>query len=169
MSTRVVTRVVAAAAVMSFLAGAARAQEDPYLEAIRAEVAVQKTEIMQQAMMLTDEQADLFWPIYNQYMAAFDEVGRMRQELGMRYYENQESMTPELANELIEGVFQFEARRDELLKTYYQQVAETVDAVVAARFVQVERHLQMLIDVQIANEMPLIGIVLEPEEKTPNQ
>jgi hypothetical protein len=140
------------------VAGAARAQGNPYLEALRSEVAAQKTEIMQQAMMLTDEQADVFWPIYNDFMAEQREIGELRMAMAQRYFDNQMSMTPEIADEIIKGFFAYEAKKAELLHTYYGKVSAALDAVVAARFIQSERHIRMLIDIQIANEVPLIGI-----------
>jgi hypothetical protein len=127
MSSNTLARCVATVGALLVVAGAARAQGDPYLEALRSEVVAQKTEIMQQAMMLTDEQADVFWPIYNNFMAEQHEVGELRMAMAQRYYDNQMSMA-------------------------------ALDAVVAARFVQAERHISMLIDIQIANEVPLIGI-----------
>jgi hypothetical protein len=158
MSSNTLARCVATVGALLVVAGAARAQGDPYLEALRSEVVAQKTEIMQQAMMLTDEQADVFWPIYNNFMAEQHEVGELRMAMAQRYYDNQMSMTPEIADEIIKGFFEYEAKRAELLHTYYGKVSAALDAVVAARFVQAERHISMLIDIQIANEVPLIGI-----------
>jgi hypothetical protein len=158
MNGKTLTRGIATAFALLIVAGAARAQGNPYLEALRSEVAAQKTEIMQQAMMLTDEQADVFWPIYNDFMAEHREIGELRMAMAQRYFDNQMSMTPQIADEIIKGFFAFEAKRAELLHTYFGKVSAALDAVVAARFIQSERHIQMLIDVQIANEVPLIGI-----------
>ncbi len=158
MSMNTLSRGVTAALALLVVAGAARAQGNPYLEALRSEVAAQKTEIMQQAMMLSDEQADVFWPIYNEFVAEQREVGELRMEMAQRYFDNQMSMTPEVADQIIKGFFQYEAKRAELLHTYFGKVSAALDAVVAARFIQAERHISMLIDIQIANEVPLIGI-----------
>ena len=158
MSKNTLIRGVTAALALLAVAGAARAQGNPYLEALRSEVAAQKTEIMQQAMMLTDEQADVFWPIYNEFVAEQREVGELRMEMAQRYFDNQMSLTPEIADEIIRGFFAYEAKKAELLHTYFGKVSAALDAVVAARFIQSERHIQMLIDIQIANEVPLIGI-----------
>jgi hypothetical protein len=158
MSSKTLIRGVTAALSLSVVGGAALAQENPYLEALRAEVAAQKTEIMQQAMMLTEEQAEVFWPLYNEFVAEQREVGELRMQMAQLYYDNQMSLTPEIADEIISGFFAYEAKKAELLHTYYGKVSAALDAVVAARFIQAERHVQMLIDIQIANEVPLIGI-----------
>ena len=158
MSTNTLVRSATAGIALLVAAGAARAQANPYLETLRTEVAAQKTEIMQQAMMLTEEQANVFWPIYNDFVAEQREVGELRLQMAQLYFDNQMSLTPEIADRIIKGFFEYEAKRAELLHTYYGKVSAALDAVVAARFIQAERHIQMLIDIQIANEVPLMGI-----------
>jgi hypothetical protein len=168
MSGNTMTRSVATAFALLVAAGAARAQGNPYLEALRTQVAAQKTEIMHEAMMLTEEQADVFWPIYNEFVAELSGVSELRYEMAQRYFDNQMSMTPQIADEIIKGFFAYEAKRAELLHTYFGKVSAALDAVVAARFIQAERHIQMLIDIQIANEVPLIGIGGGGGEEPPN-
>jgi hypothetical protein len=47
--------------------------------------------------------------------------------------------------------------RSELLAKYYERVKQSLGAITAARFAQVESELLMIIDLQIASSLPLVG------------
>jgi hypothetical protein len=49
-----------------------------------------------------------------------------------------------------------EKRRTKLKKKYFKKFEKALSAVVAAKFVQVENQINLLIDLQIASELPLI-------------
>ncbi len=64
-------------------------------------------------------------------------------------------MTDEKASEILKK--SFKNRKDELglLEKFSKKVAKALDPVTAARFVQVENTLNLLIDLQLAGEIPL--------------
>ena len=66
-------------------------------------------------------------------------------------------MTDSKADELIRKAFDYRKQRSELLAKYYGRVKESLGAVQAARFVQVEDQLLMIIDLQITSELPIVG------------
>ena len=47
--------------------------------------------------------------------------------------------------------------RSELLAKYYDRVKQSLGAFTAARFVQVEDQLLLIIDLQIDSSLPLVG------------
>jgi hypothetical protein len=66
-------------------------------------------------------------------------------------------MTDEKADELIKNAMQYQKLRSELLAKYYGRVKDSLGAITAARFAQVENQLLMIIDLQIASSLPLVG------------
>lgn len=66
-------------------------------------------------------------------------------------------MTDEKADELIQNSFTYQRQRAELLAKTYERVKEAVGATTATRFVQVEHQLLLIIDLQIASSLPVVG------------
>ena len=53
-------------------------------------------------------------------------------------------------------MFELEKRRTKLKKKYFKKFEKAVSAVVAAKFIQIENQINLLVDLQIASELPLI-------------
>jgi hypothetical protein len=53
-------------------------------------------------------------------------------------------------------VFALEKRRTKLKKKYFKKVEKALSATIAAKFIQVESQINLLADLQIASELPLI-------------
>jgi hypothetical protein len=48
-------------------------------------------------------------------------------------------------------------QRSELFAKTYERVKQSVGAITAARFAQIENQLLMIIDLQIASSLPVVG------------
>jgi hypothetical protein len=53
-------------------------------------------------------------------------------------------------------VLALESQRNDLKRTYYEKVRTQLGGIVAARFLQVENQLLMVIDLQIASSLPVV-------------
>jgi hypothetical protein len=73
-----------------------------------------------------------------------------------KYAENYENMTDAVADELIQTATRNEQQRHDLKVKYYGRMKGALGAIAAARFLQVENQLLMLIDLQIASSLPVI-------------
>ncbi len=133
----------------------AQAQGEQYLELMRQDLKTAKTAYMTEGMQLTTEQGDVFWPIYREYQGELAKVGDRRLANIKDYAAHFEAMTGEKAAEILKK--SFKNRKDELglLEKFSKKVAKALDPVTAARFVQVENTLNLLIDLQLAGEIPL--------------
>jgi len=134
---------------------AVRAQGDPYLELLRSDVQTEKVAIMTEGMMLTSEQGDKFWPIYREYQTELGKLGDRRIAMIKEFAANYDALTDEVAQKISKEWFSLQEDRLKLLKSTHGRVAKELGPAIAARFVQLEHAVQMLIDVQIAAEMPL--------------
>src|ERR1700734_168745 len=72
------------------------------------------------------------------------------------YAANYSHMTDAKADELIQRSLDFQKQRGELLAKYYQIMKQSVGAITAARFLQVEHQLLLIIDLQIASSLPIV-------------
>jgi hypothetical protein len=146
---------LAAAAALFFLAGSGFAQD--YLELLRSDIRTMKVAVVTEAMQLTAEESDKFWPIYREYEAELANNYDRRIALIRDYARNYTTMTDEKARQLTQDLISIDKGRANLWRKYYYRVERALSAPVAARFVQVERQIGLLIDLQIASEMPLIS------------
>jgi hypothetical protein len=128
-----------------------------YVELMRANVRDQKAEIMGSVMQLNIDDAAKFWPIYSEYDAELTKLNNLRVHNIMEYAENYSQMTDEKADELIRSALDYQKQRAELLAKYYERVKQALGGITAARFLMVEHQLLLLIDLQIASSLPIVG------------
>jgi len=127
-----------------------------YMERLRSDVLKEKTNLMGQVMQFDTDEAAKFWPIYNEYDAELKRTGEQKLAMIKKYSDNYENMTDAVADELIRDAAQIDRQRFDLKIKYYGRVKEALGSIPAARFIQVENQLMMLIDLQIASSLPVI-------------
>ena len=132
------------------------AQDISYLEYLRTDLADQKREIIAETMELITEQAEIFWPIYTEYESELDELSEEKLKLAKDYANNYYNLTDEIANQLANKKHELDVRRAGLVWKYYNKIKTELNPIDAAMFYQVESQLLMLIDVQVAGEIPII-------------
>jgi hypothetical protein len=130
---------------------------DAYIKLLRKDVRSQKSAVMSQVMQLDPDEAAKFWPIYRDYDTELSKVNDMRIANIKEYADSYNQLTDAKANELIQNAIAYQKQRTELLATYYQRMKQEMGAITAARFVQVEYQLLLVIDLQIASELPIAG------------
>ena len=128
-----------------------------YVDLLRADVRQQKAEIMGAVMILSADDATKFWPIYSEYDAELTKLNDQRVENIKEYARTYKQMTDEEADELIQKSLAYQKQRAELLAKTYDRVKQALGAVTAARFAQVEQQLLLIIDLQIASSLPVVG------------
>ena len=160
MRERVVVFIVAVAAMV--VATPVMAQEavdnsEQMIELVRTDIQKQRVAIIGEAMQFTADEAAMFWPIYEEYEAERSEIGDQRMALIMDYADHFQTMTDEKAAELGATALGLEEARTALKKKYFQKLQAEMSPVTAARFLQVENQLTMVLDLQVASQVPLIS------------
>ena len=160
---RSVTNLLSRAALVVVMIGGllvfhapAYGQMESYVELLRSDIRTQKQMLLTQAMRFSDEQASVFWPIYREYDLERAQIGDQRVALIKDFAANFMTMTDEKAKEIADRSFKLEEDRVKLRKKYYDRVQKALDPIIAAKFIQVERAIDALIDVQLASELPLM-------------
>jgi hypothetical protein len=128
-----------------------------YINLMRENVRQRKAEIMGAVMLLSAQDATKFWPIYSDYEGELKKLNDQRVENIKEYARTYTQMTDEKADELIKNALAYQNQRSELLAKTYDRVKQALGGITAARFVQVEHQLLLLIDLQIASELPIVG------------
>jgi len=128
-----------------------------YIELLRSDVRQQKAEMVGEVMQLSAADAAKFWPIYSEYDGELTKLNDLRVANIQDYARTYDEMTDEKADELIQKALSYRKQRSELLATYYGRVKQALGGITAARFVQVEDQLLLIIDLQIDSSLPVVG------------
>ena len=128
-----------------------------YITLLRKEVNADKAKILGEVMQFDAEDAAKFWPTYHDYNSELSKLNDMRVANIQEYAQNYTNMTENKADELIKNAMTYQKQRDELLAKYYERVKQELGAITAARFVQVEHQLLLIIDLKIASALPVVG------------
>ena len=128
-----------------------------YIELLRSNVRQNKAEIMGAMMQLSAADAAKFWPIYSDYTEELTKVNDLRVANIEEYASTYNDLTDQRADELVQKAMQYQKLRSELLAKYYDRMKQALGGVTAARFLQVESQLLLIIDLQIASSLPLAG------------
>lgn len=128
-----------------------------YAELLRSNVRQRKAEVMAEMMQLSAADAAKFWPVYDDYDRELAKLTDLRVETIQEYARTYTQMTDGKADELIRKALTFRRQRSELIEKYYGRMKAELGAITAARFVQVEDQLLMIIDLQIDSALPIVG------------
>ena len=128
-----------------------------YIELLRSDVRHQKDEVMGAVMQLDADQAAKFWPIYSEYDAELAKLNDQRVANIQDYASNYDQMTDAKADELVQKAFDYRKQRAELVAKYYGRIKAALGSIEAARFLQIEEQLLMIIDLQIASSLPIVA------------
>jgi hypothetical protein len=130
---------------------------EEYIELMRENVRQEKAQLLGAVMHLNADQAAKFRPIYDEYNSELTKLNDLRATNIKTYAREYSQLTDEKANQLISEAFNHQKQRTKLLARYYDWVKQTLGAITAAQFVQVEHQLLLIIDTQIASSLPIVG------------
>ena len=129
---------------------------EAYLELLRSDVRTAKVEILTEALALSGPQGEAFWPVYREYDTELAKLGDRRIAMIKAFAETYGSITDEQATQFAKDWFALHSDRLKLRKSYFNKVSKAVSPLIAAQFIQVENVIGMLIDIQVAAELPLM-------------
>jgi hypothetical protein len=126
-----------------------------YAELLRSDVRAQKIAIITEVMGFTDAEDKAFWPIYRDYDNDMAALGDERVAMIEEYARNYDKLTDEVADKLATKALDLEAKRQAVKAKCYERVKAALSPRTAARFLQVEQQLLLLIDLQILASLPI--------------
>jgi hypothetical protein len=125
-----------------------------YTQLLRSDIRAQKVAVITEIMQFTEAEDAKFWPVYREYEAELTKINDDRIALIADYAVNYEKLTDAAADRLALGALDLEARRHAIKAKYYDRFKSAVQPKTAARFLQVENQILLLLDLQIAAALP---------------
>jgi hypothetical protein len=107
-------------------------------------------------MQFSDADDAAFWPIYRDYEVQLSRLNDDRLRLIETYANTYTKLTPTIANDLMSKALDLEGQRAALKQKYFGRLKTALSPITAARAVQIENQIQLLIDLQIAASLPVI-------------
>jgi hypothetical protein len=126
-----------------------------YSELLRSDLRAQKVAVITEVMEFTEAEDAAFWPIYREYETELAKINDDRMALIRDYAQAYDTLTDATADRLAKGALDLDARRQALTARYYERFKSAITPKTAARFIQVEHQILLLLDLQIAASLPI--------------
>lgn len=127
-----------------------------YVALMRSDVQAKKVDIIRQNITLTEDQAKTFWPLQRSYDEELSKLGDERVSVIRDYAKSWDNMSDATAKDLGNRMLDFQKKRVDLRKKYFDRMSKAITPTIAAKFFQVEIQLEDLIDLGIASSVPLV-------------
>jgi hypothetical protein len=126
-----------------------------YVELLRSDLRSQKVAIITDIMQFSEDEDAKFWPVYREYETELSAVNDDRIALIKEYAAAYGNITDAIADRLARGALDLEARRHAVKVKYYERFKTALSPKTAARFLQVENQILLILDLQIAASLPI--------------
>jgi len=128
---------------------------DADIALLRQDLRAMKMQVIGQNMSLSDLEAQKFWPIYNHYVKDLQEVNNQKYALLKQYAEMWATMNDEDAMIYVRHWLEADGEAQALRLKYVPVVSQVLPGKKAATFFQLDRRLNMIIDLQLFSQIPL--------------
>ena len=131
---------------------------DEDIALLRRDLRAVKMQVIGQNMSLSEEEGQKFWPIYNHYVRDLQVVNDQKYALLKQYAEMWATMSDQDAMIHVRHWFEVDAQVQALRLKYVPTVAQVLPGRKAATFFQLDRRLNMIIDLQLFGQIPLAHV-----------
>ena len=144
--------------VMSFTLLISAEEDEPAdnMEILKEAVKANKKLVITTNMKLTSTEAGNFWPVYDEYQKQLEKLSGQRIALIENYAKNYETMTDELALELLDTHMSIEAQRLSLQSVFVPKFKKVLPPLKVVRYFQCENKIAAIVNLELAGQIPLI-------------
>lgn len=128
---------------------------DEEIALMRSDLRANRKKVIAANMKLTPDEAQWFWPTYNEYVDELVKINKAKYDLIKEYLDNT-NMTEEQADSVSKKWVEVDESVVQLRLKYIPIFRKVLSAKGTAMFFQLDRRVQMMIDLQLASSLPLI-------------
>jgi Spy/CpxP family protein refolding chaperone len=137
-------------------AAAPSSVSDQDIRLLRKDLRSAHKQIIAANLELTDSEAQAFWPVFDQYTAEQIKINDTKLSIIKDYATNYQTLTDTQAQDLVKRSAEVDQSALQLRMKYQALVEKVLSGKKAARFFQLERRINTLVDLQLASEIPLV-------------
>lgn len=129
---------------------------DADIQMIRKDIRFHQKQIMAANLKLTDAEAERFWPVYDRYISELDQIDDTKYALIKQDMQTGGVLTDTDAESTVKQWLEIDQLVAQLRMKYIPDFRKILSPKKTALFCQLDRHVQMTIDLQLAGSVPLI-------------
>ena len=107
-------------------------------------------------MSFTEAERAAFWPVYEQYRSAMENVNSRRLDMLVDYANHYDEMTEDKAADLLRRVMLYEEQELQVRQLYLAKFGEILPPSKVVRLYQIETRMDNAIKVQLSEVIPLM-------------
>jgi hypothetical protein len=123
---------------------------------LRADVSSLKKELIAAHLSLTDGESTRVWAVYAQYSAEMSTVDGTKTAILKEYSQEYDTLTDDQADDLVRRWLETDVEQARLRQQFAKIFRKVLPGKKAATFLQLERRISMMMDVQITSGLPLV-------------
>jgi len=127
------------------------------IQVLRSDLRAQKTQIISDQLKLSDAEGKSFWPIYREYETELSKLNDEKVAIIKDYATSYDTITDTQIQSLADRTFKLDNKRTDLKQKYFKKISKAVSPKTAARFIQLENRLDLLLNLQLADSIPMIA------------
>jgi Spy/CpxP family protein refolding chaperone len=131
---------------------------DQDIELLRRDLRAQKKQIVAANLSLTTEQATKFWPVYDQYIAEQTKIHDQKYAVIKEFATSWGTISDAQAEDLTNRALAVDAQVTQLRIKYMPNFLKILPGKQVATFFQIDRRLQMMVDLQLMSQLPLVQL-----------
>lgn len=124
-----------------------------------------KKDLVKQNIKMSDAQAQVFWPIYDEYEGKRLKLSNERVAIINDYLKQFSTLTGQEASDLSYRTFASDKAFTDLQKSYFKKFQGAIGGVNAAKFYQLENYLTEIVRLRVQDEIPFIGELKKKAKK----
>jgi hypothetical protein len=129
---------------------------DQDIQMLRKNLRSQRRQVIAANMKLTAAEAEKFWPLYDQYVSELVKSNNAKYELIKQYLQADGNLTDAQADSAVKRWISVDQSVSELRLRYVPAFRKILSAKNTALFYQLDRRVQLMIDLQLASALPLV-------------
>ena len=107
-------------------------------------------------MNFTHDEKEAFWPLYREYCGAIAQVDDKRVNVIVRYADNVDNMSEELARDLLDESMQLDEEILKVKQHYIRKFRHILPNTKVARLMQLENRMDAMVFVKLSEAIPLV-------------
>ena len=133
---------------------------DEDIQMLRKDIRSQRKQLIAANMTLSDAEAEKFWPVYEQYVSDLVKINGTKYALIKQYVQTHGALSDTEAESAVDQWINVDQSVAELRKKYIPQFRKVLSPKNTALFYQLDRRVQLMIDLQLASSIPMV----EPDQ-----
>ena len=121
---------------------------------LKSDLAAKRVELIKQNVTFTEAQAEVFWPLYEEYAATIDANFERQAMLTGQMAESYDSLDAKMASGVTAELLDINEKTGQLQRKFHKAIRNDLPSPLVAQFMTLEMQLNWIASLQIASQLP---------------